>query len=97
MTAVVNFIDEAMENAWLVPTTSIQQGDDNTFTVIVYRNDKPLTIAVEPDLAQGEWTVVHSPDLQDGDEVDAELSSFLNEGFFFEGDMPPEEEWVEEY
>lgn len=82
MTAVVSFVDEKMESAWLVPTTSIQQGDGEA-TITVYRDDESLTVNVEPDLKRGEWTVVHAPDLQAGDKVEAEFNSFLNDGAMF--------------
>ncbi|NJN94938.1 MAG: hypothetical protein HC875_12970 [Anaerolineales bacterium] len=81
MTALVSFMDETMKDAWLVPATALQQGDTGA-TLTVYRNNELLTLPVEPGLAQGEWTVVHSPDLQEGDEVEGQLNSFLNEDQF---------------
>jgi len=93
MTAVVTFVDEAMENAWLVPTAAIQQ-DNGEATVTVHRGDETITVSVEPDIIKrGEWTVVHAPDLQAGDEVDAELSSFLEDGMMFGGGPEFEEEY----
>ncbi|MFN8458973.1 MAG: efflux RND transporter periplasmic adaptor subunit, partial [Anaerolineae bacterium] len=79
MTAVVNFEDATLQDAWLVPTTAIQPED---LTLTVYRANEPLTVTVKPGLKQGEWTLVHSSELQAGDEVEAELSSFLNEDPF---------------
>jgi HlyD family secretion protein len=79
MTANVNFVDETMTDAWLVPTIALQPADQGT-TVTVYRDNQPLTLPVEPGLLKGEWTVVHAPGLQEGDEVEAQLSSFLDEG-----------------
>lgn len=82
MTAVVSFLDQSMENAWLVPTTAIQQ-DGEEASVTVYRGDEMLTIQVKPDIKRGEWTVVHAPDLQAGDEIEATFSSFLDGGGMF--------------
>ncbi|HMQ52586.1 MAG TPA: efflux RND transporter periplasmic adaptor subunit [Anaerolineae bacterium] len=81
MTALVSFMDETMADAWLVPTSALQPADQGAM-LTVYRHNEALTLSVEPGLAQGEWTVVHSPDLQAGDEVEAYLSSFLDEDSF---------------
>lgn len=83
MTAVVDFVDETMQGAWLVPTMALQPGEEgNSATLTVFRNSEPLTVTVETDLQQGEWTVVHSTELQDGDEIEAEMNSYLDEDPF---------------
>lgn len=82
MTAVVDFVDEAMQGAWLVPTVALQPDEGNSASLTIFRNNEPLTVTVETDLEQGEWMVVHSAELQEGDEVEAELNSFLDEDQF---------------
>lgn len=91
MTAVVTFINESMEDAWLVPTTSIYQ-ENGEAMITVYRDDEPITIKVEPGLERGEWTVVDTRELQAGDEVEAGFSSFLDGGGMFGGEVEFEDE-----
>ena len=43
------------------------------------RAGQEVRIEVTPGLAQGEWTVVQSPDLQVGDQVVGEVASFVDE------------------
>jgi HlyD family secretion protein len=79
------------EDSWLVPTSVLQTNGNNT-TVTVTRNGQPVTVAVTPGAIQGEWTVVQAPDLQQGDEVTAQLTSSVGENTGFgpgRGGPPP--------
>jgi len=55
-------------DSWLVPTNGlVKEGDATTVTVV--RGAQTLVIAVEPSSIQGEWTIVQSAGLQDGDQA----------------------------
>ena len=68
MTAVATLRNELAEDRWLVPTSAIQEANGET-VVTVLRGQEPLPLPVIPEGLHGEWTIVHAPDLQDGDEV----------------------------
>ena len=55
-------------DSWLVPTNGLVKEDD-TSTVTVVRGAQTLVITVEPSSIQGEWTIVQSSELQNGDQV----------------------------
>lgn len=55
-------------DSWLVPTNGLVKEDDSS-TVTVVRGAQTLVITVEPSSIQGEWTIVQSSELQDGDQV----------------------------
>lgn len=55
-------------DSWLVPTNGlVKEGDTTTVTVV--RGDQTLVITVAPSSIQGEWTIVQSAELQDGDQA----------------------------
>jgi multidrug efflux pump subunit AcrA (membrane-fusion protein) len=79
------------QDSWLVPTSALQKGGNGT-TVTIMRNGQAITVAVTPGVIQGEWTVVQGPDLQQGDEVTAQLTSSVGEETGFgpgRGGPPP--------
>lgn len=78
MTAVATIADDSQTQQWLVPTSAIQEFEGET-TVRVLRDGRPVAVAITPGLAQGEWTAVESPELQEGDKVVGEVATFVNE------------------
>ena len=78
MTAVTTISDETGSPGWLVPTNALREFEGET-TIRVVRNGQPTRVNVEPGTSQGEWTVVQSTDLEAGDEVVGEVSSFLDD------------------
>ncbi len=80
----------AAANSWLVPTNALREQNGAT-VVMAVRNGAPAPIAVTRGTVQGEWTVVQSPELQEGDQVVGTVSSRLNEqrNNFFGGGGPP--------
>lgn len=78
MTAVATIQNTATaSDAWLVPTTALQQEGDRTL-VIVASGETTTTVVVTPGAVQGEWTVVQSADLKAGDQVIGSVASFLD-------------------
>ena len=84
MTAVATISDDANQQAWLVPTSAINEFEGET-TVTVVRNGSENAVAVERGVSQGEWTTVQSPDLQEGDRVVGEVATFVDEDQAAEG------------
>ncbi|MCS6827485.1 MAG: efflux RND transporter periplasmic adaptor subunit [Caldilinea sp.] len=80
MNAVASFIDETISagTSWLVPTNSIRQ-QDGVSIVRVVRDGQPLPIQVTPGAVQGEWTIVRSDELREGDQVLGSVASYLNQ------------------
>lgn len=78
MTAVATTQGDSAENTWLAPSNSLVEFEGET-TVVVIRDGQERRVTVTPGTSQGEWTVVQSAELQSGDEVVGEVSSFLNE------------------
>ena len=68
MTAVATLRSEMADARWLVPTTAIQENNDET-NVFKSSDGQALPVAVVVEEVQGEWTVVRSRQLQKGDEV----------------------------
>ena len=68
MTAVATLRSEMADARWLVPTTAVQEYNGET-VVIKARDEQTQPVAVVVEGVQGEWTVVRSTQLQDGDEV----------------------------
>ena len=79
MTAVATILDQDQEIGWLVPTAAIRDRNGQS-VVMILREGQPVPISVTVDGSQGEWTVVQSPELQEGDEAVGAVSSFLNQG-----------------
>jgi len=78
MTAVATLMGEQMADTWLVPTNALTQYQGQTVVMIV-RDGKPVPIAVTPRGVQGEWTVVQSQELHEGDQALGSVSSHLEE------------------
>ena len=78
MTAVATIFDKNGEPGWLVPADSIHEFEGENYVMVV-RDGQPQRVKVTPGELQGEWMVVQSSDLQAGDEVVGQVSSFLNQ------------------
>jgi HlyD family secretion protein len=84
MTAVADLLSEEMADSWLVPTSAVRERDGKTM-VMILRDGQPTPIQVTTQGTEGEWTVVQSPELQEGDEAIGAVSSFLNQENEFRG------------
>lgn len=84
MTAVAEFVAEKLEAAWMVPSGAITERDGKTMAMIL-RNNKPTPIEVTKVGVQGEWTVVQSPELKEGDQALGSVTSFINENSNWRG------------
>jgi len=78
MTAVATLRNEPVADRWLVPTSALQNVNGET-VVTVLRGQEPLPIAVTPEGLHGEWTIVHSVDLKNDDEVLGATATFVGE------------------
>lgn len=90
MNAVATLQNQAVgENSWLVPTNALREANGATM-VMILRDGSPTPVTVTRGAVQGEWTVVQSPELQEGDQVVGSVTSRLNEqrGGFFGGPPP---------
>lgn len=86
MNVQVTFVgsNQLPENSWLVPASSIEPtGDgDNTGTIQILRNGTPEPLeVVVTDITQGEWQVVVSDELSDGDMVVGSVATFMADPF----------------
>jgi HlyD family secretion protein len=88
MTAVATILDNEQTGGWLVPTSALVERGEDTM-VIILRDGQPTRIPVTPAGSQGEWTIVHSDQLQAGDEAVGSVSSFINQDEGFGGFGPP--------
>ena len=94
MTAVATLanMDETADDGWLVPSNAIRERENGT-TVMVIADGQPSPVPVTMGAIQGEWTVVYSPELAQGDMVMGSVTSFIGEdqgGFRgFGGGRPP--------
>jgi HlyD family secretion protein len=78
MTAVADMLGDEAADSWLVPTSALQERDGET-VVMLLRNGQPTPISVTSQGSEGEWTVVQSPELKEGDQAIGSVSSFLNQ------------------
>lgn len=81
MSTQVTFVgtNQLEPNSWLVPASAIENQADGVGTIQVMRGDQSVPIEVKvTEQTQGEWVVVVSPDLQDGDQVVGATATFLN-------------------
>lgn len=79
MTAVATvFTSDSDAVGWLVPTEAVRERGAET-VVVVLRDGQPTPISVVKQGVQGEWTVVESADLQNGDEAVGAVASFINQ------------------
>jgi HlyD family secretion protein len=96
MTAVATILSDGAENAWLVPSNALIEFEGQYYVrlVGVGQDDR---IAVTPGTSQGEWTVVQSGELQAGDQVIGQVTSYVDSedgeertpGMGMMGDSPP--------
>ncbi|MEM7134670.1 MAG: efflux RND transporter periplasmic adaptor subunit [Chloroflexota bacterium] len=78
MSATVILANEELPaNSWLVPQNSIQEVDGNS-TVTVVREETESIIEVATGELQGEWILVQSAELNEGDEVVGSVASFVD-------------------
>lgn len=79
MNALASFANaETQDNRWLVPTTALLQQDGQAI-VQVARGETTVPTSVEPLETQGEWTIVESAELQEGDSVVGQVTSFVDQ------------------
>jgi HlyD family secretion protein len=78
MTAVADLVSEEMANSWMVPTNAVVERDGQSVVMIV-RGGQPMPITVVAQGVQGEWTIVQSADLHDGDLALGTVTSKVNE------------------
>jgi HlyD family secretion protein len=88
MTAVADILGEEMADSWLVPTSALVERGGNT-VVRILRDGQPTPIRVTTQGSQGEWTVVQSGELREGDQAIGAVSSFLDQDQEFRGFGPP--------
>lgn len=69
--------EDLAANSWLVPQNAIQDDGDNS-TVTVVTDEGQSTVEVVTGEYQGEWIVVQSSELQEGDEVVGSVASFVD-------------------
>lgn len=88
MSVQVTFLNSSQlaPNSWLVPANALTPVGDEQGTLQVLRGDTPETLTVTVTRqSQGEWIVVVSDQLQEGDLVIGSVSSFLGEDQFGPG------------
>jgi HlyD family secretion protein len=78
MTAVADMLGQEVADTWLVPTSAVRERDGNT-VVMILRDGQPAPIGVTKQGTEGEWTVVQSAELQEGDQAIGAVSSFLDQ------------------
>jgi len=81
MSAQVTFIgsNQLTADSWLVPLGAIEMQDAGVGTLQVLRGETPTALDVQvTEQTQGEWVVVISPELQDGDMIVGATASFLD-------------------
>jgi multidrug efflux pump subunit AcrA (membrane-fusion protein) len=83
MSAQVTFVgtNQLAPNSWLVPANALDSQTEGPATIQLIRGEtpEPLTVTVTGQTL-GEWVVVVSPDLQEGDMVVGSTASFLDAG-----------------
>lgn len=71
-------------DSWLVPTNGlVKEGDSTTVTIV--RGAETVIISVTPSSIQGEWTIVQSADLQEGDQAVGSVTSNTDSSSSFGG------------
>jgi len=88
ITAVADILGDETADSWLVPTSAVRELDGES-VVMILRDGQPTPIAVTTQGSQGEWTVVQSPELQEGDQALGAVTSFLDEDSGSTGFGPP--------
>ncbi len=78
MTAVATLRTEVADDRWLVPTAAIQEINGEAVVTVV-RGQERLPVPVTPEGLHGEWTIVHSVDLKNDDEVLGATATFVEQ------------------
>ncbi|MCC6455923.1 MAG: efflux RND transporter periplasmic adaptor subunit [Caldilineaceae bacterium] len=78
MTAVATLQNPETVSGWLVPRNAVKEVDGRA-QVAVVRNGATLTVPVTTGSIQGEWVVVESPELQEGDAAVGSVTSLVGE------------------
>ena len=80
MTAVATLssMDAADADGWLVPNNAVRTQGENTVVMAVFEG-QPSPISVTTGGLQGEWTVVYSDELAEGDMVVGSVTSFISD------------------
>jgi len=78
MTAVADILGEETADSWLVPSSAVRETEDGA-VVMILRDGQPTPINVTSQGTQGEWTVLQSTELKEGDEALGSVTSFLDE------------------
>jgi HlyD family secretion protein len=78
MTAVASLLGDGSENNWLVPATSVFEFEGERYVRVV-TDAGETRVSVTPGTTQGDWLVVQSDELQTGDEVLGQVSTFSGE------------------
>lgn len=91
MNGVATLLNQAQsaENSWLVPTNALLE-QNGASAVLVVRGETRIPVSVVRGAVKGEWTVVQSPELREGDEVVGSLTSQLSEQRSGFGGPPPD-------
>jgi len=82
MSAQVTFVgsNQLPPNSWLVPLSGLESVREGVGLIQLMRGESPTPLEVEmTDQIQGEWAVVISADLQEGDLVVGATSTFLDQ------------------
>ena len=82
MTAVASLRNQETASGWLVPRNAVQEVDGDANVAIV-RGGTTMTVPVTTGAIQGEWVVVESPEIQEGDEVVGSVTTLVNENTGF--------------
>jgi HlyD family secretion protein len=78
MTAVATLHNQATASGWLVPLNAVQTVDGQA-QIEVVRNGQTMSVPVTTGSIQGEWVVVDSPQIQEGDEAVGSVTSLVIE------------------
>jgi multidrug efflux pump subunit AcrA (membrane-fusion protein) len=77
MTAVADLLSDDLAGSWLVPSSAVREQDDGAVVMIV-RDGQPSPVSVTTQGTQGDWTIVQSPELQEGDMAMGTVTSYVN-------------------
>lgn len=91
MTAVATIANQENGAGWLVPAGSVRAGQDGNSLVIRVRDGQPTRVPVVTGSAQGEWVVVQSDQLAQGDRVMGATTTLVGDEnpFQFGAGRPP--------
>jgi len=77
MTAVATLRNQATASGWLVPRNAVKSTNGQA-DVAVVRGGQTITVPVTTGTIQGEWVVVESPDIKEGDQVVGSVTTLVN-------------------